>query len=148
MLERLTGVFRKRVAVINTDVCRKCGLCVEACPLGAIKGRPRVLPEVDEGLCIGCGMCVEACPFNAIRLEARWSKLPIATLAAVIIFTLLVGAWIAYAYLAPLHAEAQPAEASPSPAGGFNVPYTSTPAGGVPVSYYEEIEEEAGTSGG
>lgn len=31
----------------------------------------RVLPQVDENLCTLCGLCVEACPCGAVKLEGQ-----------------------------------------------------------------------------
>lgn len=53
---------------INTDRCKSCGYCVEACPKKALsfsgnlneKGYDYV--QVDDTLCIGCGSCYRVCP--------------------------------------------------------------------------------------
>ena len=52
--------------LVNTQKCAGCGLCVEACPRGAIQvigGRARI----DPVQCIGCGVCARVCPREAIR---------------------------------------------------------------------------------
>lgn len=50
---------------IDEDRCTACGLCVEACPQGAI-----ALGEsgatIDQSLCSGCATCVTVCPQGAI----------------------------------------------------------------------------------
>lgn len=65
------GVSYVPVATVGEVGCRgsaACGLCVDACPVGAILPSGRV-PEVDRGTCIGCGACVSACPVDgAARL--------------------------------------------------------------------------------
>ncbi|MDO4936484.1 MAG: 4Fe-4S binding protein [Sutterellaceae bacterium] len=44
---------------VSMDDCRKCGICVHACPTGAID---QTSPDkVDLGLCINCMRCVECC---------------------------------------------------------------------------------------
>ena len=50
-----------------TDACRRCGLCVRACPVRALAlpsdgGRPRL----DASRCIGCCCCHEICPHRAV----------------------------------------------------------------------------------
>ena len=52
---------------IETDLCKKCGLCAKKCPVGCISG---VLGKeayvIDPIQCIKCGACMEACKFKAV----------------------------------------------------------------------------------
>jgi uncharacterized protein (DUF362 family)/NAD-dependent dihydropyrimidine dehydrogenase PreA subunit len=59
--------------VIDASRCRRCGVCVEACPVPSKavnwNGRGRDVPPVyDYGACIRCFCCQEMCPYQAIRV--------------------------------------------------------------------------------
>jgi [FeFe] hydrogenase (group B1/B3) len=74
-------------SVIDDGICKKCNLCVRACPYGAIV--KTVIPcenvcpvkaigkdadgvaEIDFEKCIGCGRCLGACPFGAIHTKSQ-----------------------------------------------------------------------------
>lgn len=43
--------------------------CAKACPRGAIKRGAAGEQLIDDALCIGCGLCVRACPFGAVYLR-------------------------------------------------------------------------------
>ncbi len=61
----------------NVDLCKGCGLCVEACPrkilelskdkLNAKGYRPASI--IDQSKCIACAMCATMCPDVVIRVE-------------------------------------------------------------------------------
>ncbi|QGY40191.1 nitroreductase [Pseudodesulfovibrio cashew] len=57
---------------IDTDSCKRDGLCAAACPLGCIaldaEGYP-IPHERKQAYCIGCGHCMAVCPTQAIRLD-------------------------------------------------------------------------------
>ena len=64
---------RLKKQVVNIPVgCRQClkPLCLEACPMGAIKRDPATEAKVvDPELCIGCGMCMTACPLGGVAVS-------------------------------------------------------------------------------
>lgn len=58
----------KRVAVIDEQVCIGCTLCIQACPLDAIIGAPKLMHTVIEDECTGCDLCVPPCPVDCIDM--------------------------------------------------------------------------------
>jgi len=59
------------IASVDPDVCVsakgiKCGLCVPACPYGAISCVTGEAAHVTSAKCHGCGGCVAECPHSAI----------------------------------------------------------------------------------
>lgn len=61
------GVCKKlsRIRIIPEE-CKKCGACAKVCPVGAIKGKPKELHEIDPEKCTKCGECIKKCHFKAI----------------------------------------------------------------------------------
>lgn len=63
-------------AIFNEDICKGCGLCVEACPTNIVfmdesrinkKGyHPAGVTDNDK--CIACGFCAETCPDLVIEV--------------------------------------------------------------------------------
>jgi len=58
------------VAVVDSELCAGCGLCVEVCPYEAREIHPLTKTAVvKEVLCQGCGACLVACPNKASHLR-------------------------------------------------------------------------------
>jgi len=68
----------KGAIVVNTERCKGCGLCVEACPKKVIalgkevntKGYNFALPAVPDE-CIGCNSCAIVCPDACITVYKK-----------------------------------------------------------------------------
>jgi ferredoxin len=54
------------VAELDEAQCTSCGLCVEACPFGALSMDGSITVNWEK--CMGCGVCVGQCPSQALSL--------------------------------------------------------------------------------
>ncbi len=70
----------RRVALIDEARCIGCTLCVQACPVDAIVGAPKMMHTVVTELCSGCDLCVPPCPVDCIDMppasgeDAIWDR--------------------------------------------------------------------------
>jgi len=70
----------RRVALIDEARCIGCTLCIQACPVDAIVGAPKLMHTVVTGLCSGCDLCVAPCPVDCIDMvpasgaDATWGQ--------------------------------------------------------------------------
>jgi len=70
ILSKPTWKIEPIIAQVDPAKCRnvktKCGICVKACPYGAIVAPEGQPAEVRTAMCHGCGTCVAECPQDAI----------------------------------------------------------------------------------
>jgi len=72
----------KRLAFIREDECIGCTKCIQACPVDAIIGAPKLMHTVIADACTGCELCLPPCPVDCIDLVPppqtlsnwRWPK--------------------------------------------------------------------------
>jgi uncharacterized protein (DUF362 family)/ferredoxin len=72
-LRPLNDVFwdlQKVKPKIDKDLCEKCRVCVDSCPVEAIDMAD--YPEIDDERCIYCYCCHELCPHGAVELQSHW----------------------------------------------------------------------------
>ncbi|HSQ87226.1 ATP-binding protein [Romboutsia sp.] len=58
------GFIGSKKAIMNEELCIKCGKCEDVCRFNAIENL-----KINPFLCEGCGACTLVCPKNAIILE-------------------------------------------------------------------------------
>jgi electron transport complex protein RnfB len=70
------------VALIDEQICIGCTLCIQACPVDAILGAPRLMHTVIAAECTGCELCLPPCPVDCIDLiPARFGQYVMAPVA-------------------------------------------------------------------
>lgn len=58
-----------QVALIREAECIGCTKCIQACPVDAIIGAPKLMHTVLADLCTGCELCLPPCPVDCIDLH-------------------------------------------------------------------------------
>jgi electron transport complex protein RnfB len=57
-----------QVAFVREAECIGCTKCIQACPVDAIVGAPKLMHTVIAELCTGCELCLPPCPVDCIDL--------------------------------------------------------------------------------
>ncbi len=74
LLARKEIALEANTAMVDSNCCDGCGLCIDVCPYRAIKlveyrgeeGQPLKTVTIDQVLCKGCGICQGACPKRGV----------------------------------------------------------------------------------
>ena len=70
----LGHIITTPIAMVDEDLCVKCGACAAECVYGAIrlkrdtKNPKKKSPIIQKYICKGCGKCATVCPSKAIKL--------------------------------------------------------------------------------
>ncbi len=51
---------------VDSDLCKKCGLCFKSCPADAITWKKKEVAFIDKDKCIHCMTCFDKCRFDSI----------------------------------------------------------------------------------
>lgn len=67
---RIRIIKKEELGVDLPVLCLHCRdpLCLDVCPMGAIKKSTEGLVKIDKDLCKGCKACMMVCPYGAIRV--------------------------------------------------------------------------------
>jgi NAD-dependent dihydropyrimidine dehydrogenase PreA subunit len=63
------GVCKALITYSITDACTGCTLCAKKCPQECITGERKKLHVIDTSKCIKCGVCKDVCNFNAVKVN-------------------------------------------------------------------------------
>ena len=68
---RLAAGLLNFVPFIKNDVCKRCRVCVECCPVDAIT-LGKEMSIIDNAKCVKCFCCYEMCPHRAIMIKKNF----------------------------------------------------------------------------
>lgn len=56
------------IVYIREAECIGCTLCIQACPVDAIIGAPKMMHTILADRCTGCDLCIPPCPVDCISI--------------------------------------------------------------------------------
>lgn len=63
------GICKELITYSINDKCTGCTACARQCPQNCISGEVKKIHIIDTSKCIKCGICVEACKFDAVEVK-------------------------------------------------------------------------------
>ncbi|MDR1992534.1 MAG: hydrogenase iron-sulfur subunit [Nitrososphaerota archaeon] len=66
VLSKPTWKIEPIIGLIDEAKCKRCGVCVDKCPYGAIHQKTGHVASIIPASCHGCGTCAAECPHQAI----------------------------------------------------------------------------------
>jgi len=70
-LLKMVSQWATLTPVFSKTGCQRCGVCVKACPVDALKLSKQGV-DIDKKKCISCFCCQELCTYGAVELKASW----------------------------------------------------------------------------
>jgi NAD-dependent dihydropyrimidine dehydrogenase PreA subunit len=67
---RMTYLKNGETLVLDPELCRGCGRCVEVCPHAVFALEGGKSSVVDRAACMECGACARNCPHAALSVKA------------------------------------------------------------------------------
>ena len=120
--------------------CVSCGVCIDACPHGALSFDHENFIIIDRGKCAACGECVVVCPEGALELIGKEITVPelVAELLKDEIFYQTSGGGVTFSGGEPLY-QAGFVNQVAEQLKGVGIHTALDTAGDVPWSRFEEV---------